>query len=203
MGIRRFICICIVFVFFVGYVFSQNSNRIHEQYRYHFLTVDEGLSNNRVRGLVQDNYGFIWVGTRTGLGLFDGYTIKAYDYYYVDTNEYVFTETRGSLCDSRGTVWFVGEYGICYYNRQEDRFEKLIDPAYPDRINLTLGIDEDHDSLIWFTNNQEILSYNPEKQGFKHFISNPEIPGSLPVGYPERLLVVDIIIYGLVIRMQE
>ncbi|MBN1180769.1 MAG: GAF domain-containing protein [Bacteroidales bacterium] len=186
-GIKIFIA-GLLFLLQISSVFSQNA-RIHEQYRFKYITVDEGLSNNRIRGLVQDHYGFIWIGTRTGIGKYDGYTVKSYETYFIDTNEIDFSETRGSICDPFGTVWFVGSYGVCYYNIEKDRFEKLVDEVYPDRNIQTLGIDVDKDSVLWFTNSGEIFSYDPRKKVFNYFVSNPGDPGSLPAGTPERLAV--------------
>ena len=42
------------------------------------LTVDDGLSHNVSRKIIQDQQGFIWVGTQSGLNRFDGYTFKKY-----------------------------------------------------------------------------------------------------------------------------
>jgi len=183
---------CVVFVLWISVVlnlYSQHASRIHEQYRFNYITVDDGLSNNRVRGLVQDKYGFIWISTRNGIDMFDGHSVKSYNFYYIDSLEYPFTETLMSLYDSRGTVWVSGDYGVCYYCPVEDCFGKLVDPVYPERIISTLGIAEDHDSILWFTTASELLSYNPKSKKFQYLVHNPEDPGSLPEGNPQRLLV--------------
>ncbi|MDV7138980.1 two-component regulator propeller domain-containing protein [Maribacter sp. TH_r10] len=39
---------------------------------------NSGLSHNSVRHLVQDNHGFLWIGTFSGLNRFDGYEFKSY-----------------------------------------------------------------------------------------------------------------------------
>jgi signal transduction histidine kinase/ligand-binding sensor domain-containing protein/DNA-binding response OmpR family regulator len=39
---------------------------------------DSGLSHNSVRHIVQDKYGFLWLGTFSGLNRFDGYEFKSY-----------------------------------------------------------------------------------------------------------------------------
>jgi len=40
--------------------------------------VAEGLPEEFVRGLAQDNQGFIWFGTQSGLVKYDGYHFKVY-----------------------------------------------------------------------------------------------------------------------------
>ncbi len=42
------------------------------------LTAEDGLSNIQVRGITQDNYGFLWFGTANGLNRYDGSSIKVY-----------------------------------------------------------------------------------------------------------------------------
>jgi ligand-binding sensor domain-containing protein len=42
------------------------------------ITIKDGLSNSYVNCLLQDQKGFIWIGTDDGLNRFDGYDIKVY-----------------------------------------------------------------------------------------------------------------------------
>lgn len=47
------------------------STRGEQRHRFH-LDHTDGLSNNFVRGIAQDNYGFVWIATIDGLNRFDG-----------------------------------------------------------------------------------------------------------------------------------
>src|SRR5690554_7932171 len=40
------------------------------------LTTREGLSSNVTNSIVQDTYGFVWIGTQEGLCRFDGYKMQ-------------------------------------------------------------------------------------------------------------------------------
>ncbi|GLR19197.1 hybrid sensor histidine kinase/response regulator transcription factor [Portibacter lacus] len=51
--------------------FSQNIKFDH-------YNENNGLSHNSVRHIVQDKYGFLWIGTFSGLNRFDGYNFKSY-----------------------------------------------------------------------------------------------------------------------------
>lgn len=42
------------------------------------LTIDDGLSQNMVLAILQDNRGFIWLGTRAGLNRYDGYQCRVF-----------------------------------------------------------------------------------------------------------------------------
>jgi ligand-binding sensor domain-containing protein len=47
-------------------------------FNFRSLTDADGLSDGVVHGFVQDQYGFIWIGTSYGLDRFDGINIKPY-----------------------------------------------------------------------------------------------------------------------------
>ena len=51
---------------------------IHGQQPMHFeqITIEDGLSHNTVQSLIQDHYGYVWIGTQNGLNKYDGYNIK-------------------------------------------------------------------------------------------------------------------------------
>jgi hypothetical protein len=46
--------------------------------RFNRLTTADGLSNLQVRGVTQDNYGFMWFTTFDGLNRYDGASVKVY-----------------------------------------------------------------------------------------------------------------------------
>lgn len=49
--------------------------------QYFFLPLDtrDGLSENNVKSIVQDHWGFMWFGTKNGLNRYDGISVKCYD----------------------------------------------------------------------------------------------------------------------------
>src|SRR5579863_6509443 len=44
-------------------------------YYFHVLSQSEGLSESTVTTVVQDNQGFVWLGTQNGLDRYDGYSV--------------------------------------------------------------------------------------------------------------------------------
>ena len=60
-----------LFLFYSLVSFGQGEEMLKQ-----FLTVENGLSHNEVTAIVQDNDGFIWIGTRGGLNRYDGYEMK-------------------------------------------------------------------------------------------------------------------------------
>lgn len=60
------------------YLLSGFSSIAQPTTNYSTITVDNGLSQNSVLTIAQDELGFIWFGTHNGLNRFDGYDIKVY-----------------------------------------------------------------------------------------------------------------------------
>ena len=42
------------------------------------LSIEDGLSENDARAILQDQLGFIWIGTQDGLNRYDGYDFKVF-----------------------------------------------------------------------------------------------------------------------------
>src|SRR5688572_12605269 len=49
-----------------------------EPVRFMHLTVEDGLSQNTVRAILQDRIGFLWFATEEGLNRYDGYTFRVF-----------------------------------------------------------------------------------------------------------------------------
>ncbi|MES2775396.1 MAG: two-component regulator propeller domain-containing protein [Bacteroidota bacterium] len=93
------------------------------------LNVEDGLSQNSVLAVAQDNDGFIWLGTRTGLNRYDG---TRFVKYYIDpenrgtvSSNYI----RALLCDSQGNLWVGTATGLFLYDAQNNNFYKIEVPA--------------------------------------------------------------------------
>src|SRR5659263_276758 len=64
----------IFFVFWTQSYVSQAQNN----YRFDHLTVDNGLSSNRIWCIHRDQKDFLWISTDVGLDKYDSYEVKKY-----------------------------------------------------------------------------------------------------------------------------
>ena len=81
-------------------------------YSYTHFTKEDGLPSNIVYHLVNDNDGFIWLGTDAGLVRFDG----SHFITYTTEDGLPSNDVLKLTCDSKNRVWINSmSKEICYY----------------------------------------------------------------------------------------
>lgn len=131
------------------------------------ITVEEGLSSNYVRSLMQDSYGFVWIGTDHGVNRYDGNTFKTMQ----------FAEDKGghavtSMLETDGLIWFGTENGLyCFkYDTEEiTRFGlRTDDGVYVTSEVSSVALDKDRN--LWFsTMGQGVFRYNMHAGDLKRY----------------------------------
>lgn len=132
----------------------------------HF-SVEDGLSSNSVRAIMQDKYGFMWLGTDDGLNRYDGTTIKVYNLNPQGSNDYI-----SSLYDTTDNIWVGTEDGAYIFDYETESFELFkVLTAQGDSIKSNVNhIAEDRDGNLWFsTVGQGIFKYNMSKHYLEHY----------------------------------
>ncbi len=100
------------------------------QYNFHHLTPAEGLSNENVNAVVQDHYGYIWLGTNFGLNRFDGTSLKTF-YARPDDSTALYDNAILSLCSDRyGRLWVGSVKGLQVYSTRQENFTRYT-PSLP------------------------------------------------------------------------
>lgn len=93
-----------------------------KEVRFERVTVDEGLSQSSVTSVVQDKFGYLWVGTLDGLNRFDGNYFKVYRNSRSDSNSLFSNEVRGLFLDRAKNIWISHPSAISTYNSATDQF---------------------------------------------------------------------------------
>ena len=129
-----------------------HSDKLYAQnwdYSYTHFTKEDGLPSNIVYHLVNDNDGFIWIGTDAGLVRFDGSHFITFTTDDGLPSNDVFKLT----CDSKNRVWMISmSKEICYY--QNGKIHNKYNTPFLKKIEIKqqiLDILEDKDSTIWIT----------------------------------------------------
>ncbi len=161
-------CTVMLMTSFVNQAVSQNS------YLFHHLGSKDGLSNNTVSAILKDQYGFLWLGTESGLNRYDGYNFKVYEAPKDMSNTLLYNNIFELQEDGLGNIW-VTSFSYLIYNREKDNFIEDI-PAYLLELGIKVEseykvhIDSNRD--IWVLSGQGIFYYDTKKRALKKFKVN-------------------------------
>ena len=93
--------------------------------KFEHLTTANGLSQNSVVDIVQDDYGFIWMATQDGLNRYDGTNFKKYPIYFRDITRTSFTQL-GNLSVHDDNLWMTNLSGeVEVLSISEETFHKI------------------------------------------------------------------------------
>jgi ligand-binding sensor domain-containing protein len=68
-------------IILIGSIFSPYQSvqsAPNNDFKFDSITTKQGLSQNNVNAIIQDHYGYIWIGTSIGLNRYDGITFEIY-----------------------------------------------------------------------------------------------------------------------------
>ena len=128
------------------------------------LSGAEGLSQHRVTQIVQDNQGFIWLGTQYGLNRYDGYQFKVFK------ND---PGKKDSFCGVFVTVLFKDRSGALWAGCEDrlDRFEPTTerfvhydldsDKGTPRLADSVRHIYEDRVGMLWLSTGRGLYRLDP------------------------------------------
>jgi signal transduction histidine kinase/ligand-binding sensor domain-containing protein/DNA-binding response OmpR family regulator len=145
-GIRSILTVTIILVV-VSMLHAQ-----HSQIRFEHLDDRDGLSHNRVTSIFEDDLGFMWMGTLSGLNHFDGTEIKVYRY---DENDPYSLSNSNIIWIKEGPnkqIWIKTSYGVYAYDIFKEKFvniSEMLTRLRVDGYNF-LDIIQDKNDHFWF-----------------------------------------------------
>ena len=140
---------------------------VPNDFRFRHLSVEDGLSSNSVRAIIQDKYGFLWIGTEEGLNRYDGTIIKSYPICPQAAGKYI-----SSLYETDKKIWIGTDEGIYTYTYETETFAYFnLATSNQNRItNIVNHILEDKDGNLWFsTNGQGLFRYHVSKNYLEQY----------------------------------
>jgi ligand-binding sensor domain-containing protein len=100
--------------------------------RFDHITVEDGLSQNTVQGIVQDKYGFMWFGTWEGLCKYDGYKFTIYKTEVGNPRTIHNNLIRNLYKDDKDNIWVsCVDTMISRYNYDTDDFTRFSKKELP------------------------------------------------------------------------
>ena len=168
MSVRNLL-LSILLLAFPGKLFSQPYGQVfhvNQSLKFKPVTIQDGLSQNWVRCIYQDNQGFIWFGASGGLNRYDGYEIRIYELGNVNVNDIA--------KKSEHELWICNDLGVFIYDRQKD----TIRPFHYLKGLTVLSVVREGDTAVWFGTNTGIYRYRPaDDKLFRYTAGNESNPG--------------------------
>jgi ligand-binding sensor domain-containing protein len=97
-------------------------NFIDQNFLIKTYTVDQGLPNNHVRSIAQDQNGFIWILTWDAVSRYDGYEFKNFYNDPKDSTSAPGMDNRQMICDKYNTIWITNPFGLWQHDRKTSSF---------------------------------------------------------------------------------
>ncbi len=126
---------------------ATHGQTLHPEFRH--LSVADGLSHSQVASITQDRYGFIWIGTRSGLNRYDGYRCTVFKHRTDDPSS-ISGDFILSLCAaSDGRLWIgTQNRGLNVFDPATGHFTHA--PKGSPGAALTIPVlMEDHTGTLW------------------------------------------------------
>jgi ligand-binding sensor domain-containing protein len=91
--------------------------------RFKSYTVEQGLSDNHVLDILQDDKGFIWIGTTDGLNRYDGYRFVNYRNNPDDSTSISDNYIQSLAIDEDGLMWVGTKNGLNIFDSETGAFK--------------------------------------------------------------------------------
>ncbi len=138
------------------------------------LTIKDGLAHNSVLSMVQDRYGYLWIGTQNGLNKYDGVDFSLFKTQNANPNSSLFKGKQivSLFEDSIGNLWVgTANHGLNIKWNGTDYFENItLDSLINEQSTVEItSINEDHKGHIWIcTSGHGVIRYHIETKQTTH-----------------------------------
>lgn len=135
------------------------------QFHFRHYNIENGVSSNCITSIIQDQKGYIWMGTENGLSRFDGTQFSFYrktDPSYPNFN----SSFINTICEANASeLWLGTEHGIYIYNQVQNKFIKFTQTT-SNNTSISSWIShiiQDKEKNMWTaTRKQGIFLYNTQ-----------------------------------------
>jgi len=155
----------LIFILLIsGFTYAQNIPLDIKHYK-----ISDGLSQNYTTDIVQDKFGYIWIGTQDGLNRFDGYEFKIYKQNPSDKHSLSDNYITDLFTAPDSSLWIVNNNGLEVYNYKTDEFSSVLKNKQSKNSTYLTNIKAvtvDNSGIVWLRTLDGIIEYNPVKNNF-------------------------------------
>ncbi|WP_276372860.1 hybrid sensor histidine kinase/response regulator [Chryseolinea sp. H1M3-3] len=158
------------------------SNAQQKSFLFDHLTSKDGLSQGNVLDIVEDKFGFIWIGSEDGLNLYNGYSFTVFRNSHKDSTSISNNTVFSIVEDGDGNLWVGTQNGLNFYNRKLNTFQHFKhDPenAFSLSDNVVYAILIDARGNLWVGTSNGLNYYDKSQKQFTRFFHDPLNPNSI------------------------
>jgi len=134
------------------------------------ISIEDGLSQSIVECIIQDDKGFLWLGTESGLNKYDGYDFSVLVNDPKNENSLSYNHVLSVCEDSKGFIW-IGTFhgGLNRYDPRTGQFELYVnnpgDESSISHNNINV-IREDRSGRLWIGTDDGLNRFDSENDSF-------------------------------------
>jgi ligand-binding sensor domain-containing protein len=167
----RFFAVSIFLSFLQNFGFSQSTQLAFDRFQQ-----VRGLGSRSIHSMVQDNNGYIWLGSQDGLLRFDGYDLKIIKNNLRDKNSLTDNNIRALAKDKEGNIWIATQGGgLDMFDLKTESFAHFrndLRNANSISGNAVWSVFVDKDNKVWAGTWSDGLNvYDQDKKKFNRISS--------------------------------
>ena len=134
----------------------------------------EGLSQNRVTQIVQDDQGFMWLATQHGVDRYDGYQFRMFKNDPHQPNSLCGVFMFSLFKDRSGTLWMGCEHGLDRFDPSTETFVhyQIASDSVPHLADAVRHIYEDASGMLWLSTGHGLCRLDPHSRKTTWFRHN-------------------------------
>ncbi|MEM6876929.1 MAG: two-component regulator propeller domain-containing protein [Bacteroidota bacterium] len=155
------------------------------------FSYEDGLGGEAVNAIVQDRYGFIWVGAFSGLHRFDGHDFISFPANVLDSCALSNNVVTDLLEDADGQLWVATKSGLNRLNRRDGCFDRWFhDPLRPGSLpdNDITHLWLDKQARLCLSTPNQLVAFDARNNQFTELDIKGPVYASLHLDSDEMLL---------------
>lgn len=132
------------------------------QVRFDRITVEDGLSQSAIKSMVQDQYGYLWIGTLDGLNKYDGSKFYVYQYDKNSPKSIPRNDIHKLFIDAKQNLWVSTAGYLSRFVQETNNFVHypVVTHAKPNPGFIVNDLYQDSDSILVLATNSGVWQFN-------------------------------------------
>jgi len=150
--------------------------------RFEHLSVEQGMAQETVTAITQDQQGYMWFGSQNGLSRFDGYRVTVYKNIPSDPRSLADNWVQALHVDEKNRLWIGTRAGLQRFDPDSEKFTRFL----PDesttsgngkrQVQAIIGGEQDE---LWLATNDGLQHFDSKSGRFDIFRHDDADAGSL------------------------